>query len=142
MGKTFSSMKYRWSSTNFGSIQKICCLYLLQNFAYYFILIVFFSGPTVKPCSNLRFPIGDVFVKKQVQRGLIASTGPQLCKVESNNIKQHPMNQRASINQSTRNVGEEQYCQNLLQTRLYKIIRGIYCNTHIKQTFHAMRPDR
>ena len=64
MGKTFSDMKYSWISTNYGSSQKRCCLYLLQNFAYYFILIVFFGGPTVKPCSNLRFSSGDVFVKK------------------------------------------------------------------------------
>jgi hypothetical protein len=57
---------------------------------------------------------------EQVPRGPTAAAGPQLCKVESNNNKQHPTNQRASINQSTRNVGEEQYCPNSLQTRLYK----------------------
>jgi hypothetical protein len=61
---------------------------------------------------------------EQVPRGPTAAAGPQLCKVESNNNKQHPANQRASINQSTRNVGEEQYCPNSLQTRLYQKIRG------------------
>jgi hypothetical protein len=86
-------MKYSWSSTKSGSSQKRCCLYPLQNFAYYFILIVFFGDPTVKPCSNFHSPSGDVFVKKQVQRGLIVAVGPQLYKFESNNNKKHPMNQ-------------------------------------------------
>jgi hypothetical protein len=36
---------------------------------------------------------------EQAPRGPTAAAGPQLCKVESNNNKQHPMNQRASINQ-------------------------------------------
>jgi hypothetical protein len=35
---------------------------------------------------------------EQAQRGPNAATGPQLCKVESNNNKQHPLNQRANIN--------------------------------------------
>jgi hypothetical protein len=86
-------MKYSWSSTNSSSNQKRCCLYPLQKISYYFILVVFFGEPTVKPCSNLGFPSADVFVKKKVRRGLIAAAGPQLCKVESNNNKQHPMNQ-------------------------------------------------
>jgi hypothetical protein len=51
---------------------------------------------------------------EQVPKGPTAAAGPQLCKVESNNNKQHPANQRASINQSTRNVGEEQYWPNSL----------------------------
>jgi hypothetical protein len=36
---------------------------------------------------------------EQAPRGPTAAAGPQLCKVESNNNKQHPTNQRASINQ-------------------------------------------
>jgi hypothetical protein len=36
---------------------------------------------------------------EQAPRGPGAAAGPQLCKVESNNNKQHPPNQRASINQ-------------------------------------------
>jgi hypothetical protein len=79
---------------------------------------------------------------EQVRRGPTAAAGPQLCKVESNNNKQHPANQRQASTKSTRNVGEEQYCPNLLQTRLYKKIGGIYCNTPVKQTFQAVRPAR
>jgi hypothetical protein len=36
---------------------------------------------------------------EQAPRGPTAAAGPQLCKVESNNNKQHRTNQRASINQ-------------------------------------------
>jgi hypothetical protein len=36
---------------------------------------------------------------EQAPRGPIASAGSQLCKVESNNNKQHPTNQHASNNQ-------------------------------------------
>ena len=64
---------------------------------------------------------------EQTPGGPIAAAGPQLCKVESNNNKQHPTNQRASINQSTNNSGDEQYCSNSLQTRLYPKIGG-KCN--------------
>jgi hypothetical protein len=45
-------MKYSWSPTNSGSSHKRCNLHPLQNFAYYFILIVFSGEPTVKPCNN------------------------------------------------------------------------------------------
>jgi hypothetical protein len=35
---------------------------------------------------------------EQEPRGPTAAAGPQLCKVESNNNKQHQTNQRASVN--------------------------------------------
>jgi hypothetical protein len=80
---------------------------------------------------------------EQAPKGPTAAAGPQLCKVESNNNKQHPTNQGASTNQPTRNVGEEQYWPNSLHTRLYqKIRRKMYCNTVVKQTFQAVRPVR
>jgi hypothetical protein len=35
---------------------------------------------------------------EQAPKGPTIAAGPQLCKVESNNNKKHPSNQRASIN--------------------------------------------
>jgi hypothetical protein len=71
------------------------------------------------------------------------ATGPQPYKVESNNTKQHPVNQEASTTQPTRNVGEEQYWPNSLHTRLYqKIQRKMYCNTSVNQIFQVVSPVR
>jgi hypothetical protein len=68
---------------------------------------------------------------EQEPRSPTTTAGPQLCKFESNNNKKHPMNQRARIDQSTRNVSEEQYCPNSLQTRLYQKIEGKCIVTHL-----------
>jgi hypothetical protein len=38
-------------------------------------------------------------ISEQTPRGTTAAARPQLCKVESNNNNQHPMNQQASNNQ-------------------------------------------
>jgi len=52
MGKKSWAMKYSWIPTNSGWSRKRCNLHRLQNFACYFILIVFFREPTEKQYNN------------------------------------------------------------------------------------------
>jgi len=145
MGKTFSDMKYSWILTNFGSSQKRCCLYPLQKFSYYFILIVFFGGPTVKPCSNLCFSSGDVFVKKPVNKYEEAQL--QLQDLNSAKLNQTSTSsiQRTNEQASTSQPGmsmKKNIVQIYRRQDCIKKIGGIYYNTPTKQTFQALRLGR
>jgi hypothetical protein len=87
------------------------------------------TGPTADAKPNLaKLKLTKASNKQQTNeqapKGPTAAIGPQLCKVDANNNNQHQANQGARINESTKNVGEEQYWSNSLHTRLYQKIGG------------------